>query len=246
MTISGAESFFLQGGNHGVLLIHGFTGSPAELLLLGQYLQSQKFSVLGIRLPGHGTNEKDLSHMTKEDWFASIVDGYSILRGCCTKISVVGHSMGALLALNLAAYKNDIYRLVTLAAPIFLDESLGLKLLPSRENSNGKYVRKFRRKLNNVPPAANRTYRFMPLPSVHELVDLIEDTKKILEKVKSPVLILHGKEDRTTKIESAKYIYEHISSPRKQMEIIDNMGHLLPLREGRDKIFKMTAEFLLS
>ena len=135
MIISGAESFFLQGGNHGVLLIHGFTGSPAELLLLGQYLQMKGLTVLCLRLAGHGTDEQDLSHMTKDDWLASVYDGYSILRGCCDKISVVGHSMGALLALNVAAFKNDINRIVTLAAPIFIDESLGLQFLPPREKS---------------------------------------------------------------------------------------------------------------
>ena len=245
MIISGAEPFFLQGGNHGVLLIHGFTGNPAELLLLGQYLQSQGLTVLSVRLAGHGTNEKDLAHMTKEDWIASTLDGYSILRGCCDNISVVGHSMGALLSLHLAAMANiEVYRLVTLAAPIFIDESLNLNLLPSREQSQGRFVRKARRNLKSVPPAVNRTYKFMPLISIHELLDLIEVIKNELSKIKTPILILQGKEDRTVRIESAEYIYKNAASSEKQIRLLKDMGHLLPLREGRDEIFEITSDFL--
>ena len=245
MIIPGAESFFLQGGRHGVLLIHGFTGNPAELLLLGKYLQSQDFTVLGVRLAGHGTNEKDLAHMTKEDWIDSAFDGYSILSGCCDKISVIGHSMGALLSLKLASMANvNIDSLVTMAAPIFIDESLNLDMSPPREECVGRFSRKVRRNLKNVPPAVNRTYRFMPLISIHELKDLIEVTKNLIPSIKSPILIIHGKEDRTAKLESAKYIYDRILSEQKQIKFIDNIGHLLPLREGREKVFELTAEFL--
>ena len=235
----------MKGGSEGVLLIHGFTGNPAELSLLGQHLQTQGFTVLSIRLAGHGTNEKDLAHMTKEDWIASTVDGYSILRGYCEKISVVGHSMGALLTLHLATMpKVDINRLVALAPPIFIDESLNLHLLPPREQSQGRFVRKARRNLKNVPPAVNRTYRFMPLSSIHELLDLIEIVKGELSKVKPPMLIVQGKEDRTVKVESAEYIYKRVASPEKQIKLMEEMGHLLPLREGRECVFALTGTFL--
>ena len=245
MIIPGAESFFLKGGSEGVLLIHGFTGNPAELSLLGQHLQTQGFTVLGIRLAGHGTNEKDLAHMTKEDWIASTLDGYSILCGFCENISVVGHSMGALLTLHLAAMpKVDINRLVALAPPIFIDESLNLHLLPPREQSRGRFVRKARRNLKNVPSAVNRTYRLMPLISIHELLDLIEVVKSELSKVKVPILIVQGKEDRTVKVESTEYIYKNVASSEKQVKLMEEMGHLLPLREGREAIFDLTGTFL--
>ena len=245
MIISGAESFFLKGNSHGVLLIHGFTGNPAEMLLLGQHLHSKNFTVLGIRLAGHGTSEDDLIRMTREDWINSALDGFSILNGCCDKISVIGASMGGLIALNLSILRK-LNQLVTLAAPIFIDESLRLELLPSREKSYGQYVKQPPRELKDVPPAVNRVYRLMPLISVHELIDLITNTKKILSKVTVPTLILHGKEDHTAKVESANYIYENIASSQKQIRLIDNMGHLLPLREGREKVFELAADFLNS
>ena len=80
MIIKGAETFLLKGGADGVLLIHGFTGSPAELLLLGNFLNRAGYTVLGVRLAGHGTNELNLMQMTNEDWLNSVLDGYEFCR----------------------------------------------------------------------------------------------------------------------------------------------------------------------
>ena len=85
MILSGAEPFFLPGGPHGALLIHGFTGVPAELLEMGQFLQKRGFTVLAVRLAGHGTKVEDLVHMTWEDWMDSVRDGFAILTGCTTR-----------------------------------------------------------------------------------------------------------------------------------------------------------------
>ena len=92
MHLQGAEPFLLPGGRHGVLLIHGFTGLPAELRLMGEYLNARGFTVLAIRLAGHGTTVEDLSRMEHEDWMDSVRDGYAILSGVCERISVVGQS----------------------------------------------------------------------------------------------------------------------------------------------------------
>ena len=243
MIILGAEPFFLQGGSHGILLIHGFTGNPAEMLLLGKYLHSKNFTVLGVRLAGHATSERDLIRTTKEDWLNSVLDGFSILNNCCDKISVVGVSMGGLLALNLSAMRK-INKLVTMAAPIFIDESRGLEMLPPREESRDKFVKRPPRELKNVPPAVNRVYRHMPLISVHELMDLIEETKKNLPKVEAPTLIMHGKGDHTAKPSSAEYIFQNIKSAQKEIKWIENMGHLLPLKDGRELVFENTSNFL--
>ena len=124
--IEGGEPFFMKGGSSGVLLIHGFTGLPAGMFLLGEFLNRAGFSVLCPRLAGHGTSERDLMRTNKNDWFNSVLDGFYILRGICDKIFVVGHSMGGLLTLKLAV-KYQISKIITLAAPIFIDEGMGKK-----------------------------------------------------------------------------------------------------------------------
>ena len=239
----GAEPFFLKGNNTGVLLIHGFTGSPAELLLLGQFLNSAGFTVLGVRLAGHATNENDLIKTTQENWFNTVLDGFEILSGACEKIFVVGHSMGGLLALKLSAVR-EVEKVVTISAPIFVDESLGAENLPPRELCGVQTVLRPQRRLKNVPPAVNHVYRKMPLISVHELFDLIETAKKNLSKVKTPLLILHAKDDHTAQSKSAEFIFENVSSEILQIKFFEVGGHLLPLTESRDEVFAEVERFL--
>ena len=243
MVRKGAETFFLSGGANGVLLIHGFTGSPAELLLLGEFLNAAGFTVLGIRLAGHGTNEKDLIRTTAENWFNTVLDGWSILNGACEKIFVVGHSMGAILALKLSTCRK-VEKVVTIAAPIFVDESLGAENLPPREDCGTQTVLQPRRRLKNVPPAVNQVYRKMPLISVHELFDLMDDVKKILPKVQTPLLIIHAKDDHTAKPESANFISNSVSSEIVQVKFFEVGGHILPLTESREEVFKTVTDFL--
>ena len=242
--IDGGQPFFLKsGGSSGVLLIHGFTGLPAELFLLGQALNRANFNVLCPRLAGHGTNERDLMRTTKNDWFNSVSDGFFILRGICKEIFVVGHSMGGLLALKLAAEQN-ISKIVTLAAPIFVDEGLGLKNLPPREFCSDACIVQPRKKIFDVPQAANDVYKKTPLISVHELVDLIAEVKNLLPKINSQILIMHGEEDHTAQPRSARFIMDNIASTRKFITTVANSGHLLPLDDNRDFVFEEITNFL--
>ena len=245
MHLQGAEPFFLPGGRHGVLLIHGFTGLPAELRLLGAYLNERGFTVLAIRLAGHGTTVEDLSRMEHEDWMDSVRDGYAILSGTCDRISVVGHSMGAVFAL-LLSIEAEIAHVVSLGAPIMIAPEQGLEHLPTREACIDRYVPKARRKLRDVPQGANNTYRRMPLVSIHELLDVVAILCRQIERVTAPLLIVHGERDHTADPKSADYLYENVGSPRCEKFILPDAGHLLPLDIGvRERVFARTAAFLM-
>lgn len=243
--IAGGESFFIKGGSSGVLLIHGFTGLPAELFLLGEFLNRQNFTVLCMRLAGHGTDENDLMRKTKDDWFNSVLDGLAILRGACDEIFVVGHSMGGLLTLKLAS-ERDVAKIVTLAAPIFIDDGLGLKNLPPREFCGNACIVQPRRKLLDVPQAANDVYKKTPLVSVHELLDLIADVKNLLPKVTAPILIMHGEDDHTAQPRSARFIMDNVGSAVKKIITVPDSGHLLPLDENREFVFQEILQFIRS
>ena len=243
--IKGGESFFIKGGSSGVLLIHGFTGLPAELFLLGEFLNREGFTVLCMRLAGHGTDEDNLMRTTRDDWFNSALDGLAILRGACDKIYVVGHSMGGLLTLKLSAECN-VEKIVTLAAPIFIDDGMGLKNLPPKEFCGNACIVQPRKKLSDVPQAANEVYKKTPLISVHELLDLIKDVKNLLPKITTPILIMHGEDDHTAQPRSARYIMDNIGSKQKFVTTVANSGHLLPLDENRDFVFEEVLNFIRS
>ena len=90
----------------------------------------------------------------------------------------------------------------------------------------------------------NHTYRKMPLISVHEMLDAIEAVKVHLSEVRAPALIVHSRQDHTAAPGSAEYIYEHISSEEKEIYWLEDMGHLLPIEEGRELVFERVAAFL--
>ncbi len=243
MVISGAEPFFIPGGRTGVLLVHGFTGVAAELRLLGEVLSHAGYTVLAVRLAGHGTSPEDMARMGAEDWLDSARDGYALLSGCCDRIVVCGHSMGAVLTLLLAAEK-PVEGAIFLSAPIFIAQEQGVEHLPPREYCDGVYVPKARRKLKNVPQGVNDTYRKMPLVCVHELLSLVKRAREAVPRVKVPALILHGLQDHTASPESAIYLEKYLGSAEKRLVWLENAGHMIPVCDGREQVFREALGFL--
>ena len=62
------DPFFWEGGPTGILLVHGFTATPAEVRLLAKILHERGFTVAGPLLPGHGTKPEDLNRVRWQDW----------------------------------------------------------------------------------------------------------------------------------------------------------------------------------
>ena len=87
----------------GVLLIHGFTSTPWEMVDIGQYLYRRGHTVYGVRLAGHGTSAAELKNTTWQDWVASAGYGLQSLRAVTDRVYAIGFSTGGLVALHLAA-----------------------------------------------------------------------------------------------------------------------------------------------
>lgn len=243
MILKGAEPFLLPGSRKGVLLIHGFTGSPSEMVILGNELYKQGYTVLGVRLTGHGTSVEEMAITDWHEWYHSACDGWHLLRGICDEISVIGLSMGALLAMRLAV-EFPVKKAVALSAPIFIANERNLRFLPPLERSTGKYQRKNRRFLPELAKRYNVSYNKMPLVAVHQLLDVIESTKQLLPKLKCPILIVQSENDHTVNPKSGQYIYDHVGSEDKKLFRLELSGHLVTLDIEHDKLFGEIKRFL--
>jgi len=93
---------FGQGGQPGVLLVHGWSGSPAEMRGLGEYLAGQGALTVGVQLPGHGADPRDLLHTRWQHWVAAVGQELAWLRATCDTVFIGGLSMGGYAALNVA------------------------------------------------------------------------------------------------------------------------------------------------
>jgi carboxylesterase len=97
------NEFLLEGGRTGVLLIHGLTGTPNEMRMLAKGLNKAGHTVYGMQLAGHCGTDADLVATRWQDWYASVCAAADVLRDRVDHFFVAGLSMGALLALKLAA-----------------------------------------------------------------------------------------------------------------------------------------------
>ncbi|MCJ7824681.1 MAG: alpha/beta fold hydrolase, partial [Anaerolineales bacterium] len=113
---SGGEPFFFAGSQVGCLLVHGFPGTPQEMRWLGEYLNRQGHSVLGIRLFGHATQPADLLRVRSRDWLADLENGYHWLSGTCSNIYLIGFSLGGVLSAIFAS-RTALDGLVLIATP---------------------------------------------------------------------------------------------------------------------------------
>lgn len=238
--LKGAEPFFYRGGDRGVLLLHGFTGSPSEMRLLGEYLHSLGFTVFGPRLPGHGTHPRDMDQTNWRQWYGAVEDGFHILRSLCRQVSVVGLSMGGILALMLAS-EYPVERVVSLSAPIYIADQR-LKWL-NLYRMFRRYAPKRRRNFD-VSPDYNIGYDLTPLRSLSSLLELIQHVKRRLPLVKSPLLVVQSKVEHTVKPESADYIYRHAGGTHKELLWLDRSGHIVTLDCEKELVYKKVAGFL--
>lgn len=238
------EPFRLEGhgerGTTAILLIHGFTGSPSEFRRLGYVLHDFGYTVNAVCLPGHGTTPEEMLGTRWPDWYGHVLKEYERMRkGPYSRIIAIGHSMGGLLALKLAA-ERQLDGVVSLAAPIYLWSRKVLLAYPLQ------YVKKFVNKKPRI--AVTRfeeiiAYGKTPVPCVASLNTLIREVKRQLPQVKAPLLIGQGLRDRTVLPRSASFVYERIASRKKELIYYPESSHAVLLDVERDALYNDVLRF---
>lgn len=217
-------------GRHGVLLIHGFATTPADLRAYAEHLRGQGYTVLGLRLPGHGTSILDLEERHRREWLAALWEGYDILAELCDEVSAIGFSTGAALALQLAAAKPaKLRRVASVAAPLEV------------QNKKMKYVAAgmvLRAILARLPGLSDvlrfitydrditgTVYHRVPTTALNQLRLTIADMNTCLPRVTLPVVVVQGLLDRIVVPESATRIFRRLGSEVKALRWIAGGPH---------------------
>ncbi|WP_087971993.1 alpha/beta hydrolase [Oceanobacillus rekensis] len=238
--IRGAEQFHIKRGDTGVLISHGFMGSPQSMRYIGQKLANYGYSVLAPRLEGHGTHYFDLENCNHQQWFESLERGYQELKQHCTTIFVMGQSMGGTLALWLAEKYQDM------EGVILINPAL---TIPTYENLKGEIGPRF---LDEGMPdikakdVHETTYSKVPIRAIHELQALMEETPQRLHAINSPILCLKSKVDHVVPPENTDYIIENIRSEEKQSVVLKNSYHVASMDNDKDQIVKSCHDFVQS
>jgi len=239
--------FFFEGGKTGCLLIHGFTGTTSSMKPMGEYLAGKGLTVLGPRLPGHGTNVEDMGMHSRHDWIATLETALDELCSLCDTVFVAGLSLGGALTLYLGEnHAGRIAGLVPVNAAVsratFGFQNHLLKLVPLMK----RVIKTFPGPGNDIkdPDTTEVAYDKLATEAAHELALLTADVKANLGRVTSPIRIYVAREDHVVPPENAKYIYDHVSCADKEVVWLDNSYHVATLDLDKELLFEGAYEFI--
>jgi carboxylesterase len=230
------NSFTYEGNQIGILLIHGFTATTAEVRLLADNLYKQGFTIHAPLLPGHGVTPNELNKTTYQNWIETVEEAYSILRHKCSNIFIAGESMGALLSLYLAEKHKEIAGVICYSPAISV-HYLWVSL----------FARYFMSEIPKTGPSDTlpwKGYKVNPTRASSELYKLQKIVKNDLEKIKQPVCVFIGGKDIRISPKSGEYILDHIKSGRKEIHLFENSPHCMILAQDLPEITKMTVAFI--
>jgi carboxylesterase len=238
------SAFFLEGGPVGVLLIHGFTGAPVEMRMVGDYLHQQGCTVSGPLLPGHGTTVEDMNRCKWTDWTGHTEQSLVDLQARCETVFVGGLSMGSLLTLYLAAHHPElvgafIYSPASWVANRLIHLTPVVKyLLPKKPKSDESDL--------TDPGAELRLWHYddYPVFAAHELLKLIRQVRRLLPRVTCPLLVVHSTLDTYIHPTSARRTYEQVGSTDKELITLHNSGHCITVDSEWRIIAEKTYEFM--
>jgi len=238
------SAFFLEGGPVGVLLIHGFTGSPPEMRIVGDYLNTRGFTISAPLLPGHGTDVDDMNRRRWPEWTARVEQALSDLQLRCSTVFVGGLSMGSLLTLYLGAHHSEIAGLVTYSPAILLANKL-IYLTPVLKYFIGKRSPAGESDLAD-PEADSRIwcYEEQPLHAAHELLKLQRVVRRLLPAVKQPLLIVQSTGDTSIDPRCGQIVYDEAGSTDKELVWLHNSGHNIMVDAERKAVAEKTCEFI--
>lgn len=241
-----ARPFRLPAGPAGALLLHGFTGSPFELKGLAEHLAAGGITVSAALLAGHGTSPADLARTSWPQWLASAAAALRELRAAQQQVFICGFSLGALVALNLAADPATaplIDGLVLINCPVIV----GDRRLPFAHLL--KWFRPFLPAgVPSNPDVAARlaSYDRTPLAAAAQIWRLMRRTRRLLPQVKPPALIIQGDRDTTVNPASGPYLRDHLGSARVEFVWATGRKHLVPVEPEREQYFARILAFLQS
>ena len=238
-----AEPFFFPGGKTGVLLIHGFTGTPKEMRWMGEYLNKKGLTVLGVRLFGHASQPEDMLRARWWDWVSSVEDGLNLLRGCTTSQCVVGLSMGGILSL-IAAAQYPVKCAVAISTPYALPPDPRLKFIKVLQFLYPRVPKGESDFHNKAAEKDHIDYPFFPTRSILQLQKLLQEMTLGLANIKIPVLLIQSHGDHGIPAESMDRIYALLGTKHKEKLWVEDSGHVIVREPEREKVFKATLGFI--
>lgn len=257
--------FLFEGGRSGVLLIHGLTGTPMEMRLLGKGLNRAGFTVHGMQLAGHCGDVDDLLATGWRDWYASVERAADEMLDKVDQLFVGGLSMGALLALKLAAdrpgriagvgvygatFRYDgwsIPRLARLSFMLPLLKKLGIGRGRSfmEQPPYGIRDERLRAQISTAMLGGDSAAAGLPgnpWYALAEMYGLAADVRRRLPQVVAPCLVAHASEDDIASLRNAELVVRNVGAPTELL-LLEDSYHMITIDRERRTLIERSAAF---
>jgi carboxylesterase len=208
------------------LLIHGFMAAPANLAALRDCLEAAGIRCAAPALAGHGTRPSDMAGTGWERWRADVTEAFESLRREGGEIAVVGHSMGGLLALELAQHRpRDLAAVVALAPAVCVRDPLDA-LAPLLARIRKTWRSPIRDSYSSADYAArSANYPWFDTAAYLTWRAARRHVLAGLHHVVAPMLVLHSRADRVVPPRAAELVMAGVSSSRKEIAWFERSGH---------------------
>jgi carboxylesterase len=244
--LPGAEPFDFAGsganGRTGVLLVHGFTGTPQSMRPWGEHLAEAGFTVRCPLLPGHGTRWQDANGSTHGQWTTAVEQAFDALAADCDRVFVAGLSMGGTLATRLAEVRPADVAGLILVNPSLLTQRLDAKLLPmlARLTASwapiGSDIKK--------PGVTEQAYPKLPTRAMMQFRQLWALTRANLAAVSAPVIVFHSREDHVVEPVNTRILLDGVSSTDRTEVWLEDSYHVATLDNDAPRIFAGSVDWM--
>jgi carboxylesterase len=239
----GAEPFSADGGPHGALVLHGFTGNPNSMKGVAKALAAAGFAVECPRLPGHGTSLDDMLPTTFADWSGAAEDALSALRARLPeggRVVVAGLSMGGTLTVWLATRHRDLAGIAlvnALAEPAgdlrqIVDDAVaaGTEVFPGIGSDIAD------------PDSKESAYEGTPLRALQTLLDAVDSLQPELKSIACPVLLLTSPQDHVVPPSNSDHLAAAVAGPVERVTL-ERSYHVATLDYDKGLIEERIVDF---
>jgi carboxylesterase len=238
--IEGAEPWSAEGGPHGVLVVHGFTGNVASVRGLAEAFAAAGYAVSAPLLPGHGTTVADLAACTWDDWYGAALEAYRDLAGEVDRVVVAGLSMGGSITALLAADHPEIAGIVCINPAIAPSIEM-LAALDALEESGQEYMAGIGSDIAKEG-VVESAYDDTPVRALRSMIHAADDQLDRLSDIRCPVMIMTSPDDHVVPASDSDHLAAAVSGPVERLSL-DRSYHVATMDHDKELIEEESVAF---
>ena len=231
-------------GDVGVLLLHGFTGSPASMRPWAHFLEARGIAVRVPRIPGHGTRWQDLNKVKWQSWPERAERDLSDLLNRYKRVFIFGLSMGGANTLHIAAKHSRQLAGIVLVNPMIHIPDPSIRFIDLI-----KYITPKRPSVVDDIKKSGVTewgYDALPMKGVAQLHRFLKATRAALDSVTCSTLLFHSVEDHVLPVSNTEIIMDELGAKDKVRIELANSYHVATLDHDAETIFENSIQFIKS